>query len=432
MLPHILEPGRPSLASASSLDRHPETRQPVYVFVILAVALALRLAVVAITVSAHPAQWFYSQASELGLLAQSLVNGQGLSAPFSGSTGASAFLAPGYPALVAALFYLFGSYSMTAVVVLMVLQAIFATGTVAAILWLARRIFNDTTAKLAAIVWAVSPPLLFLPTIFWETSFSIFILTTLIAVTLFCASRPTTSSWIRLALCALAALVVNPSFATVVAGCFAWTLYQTRRTSHRSTPVAVILVFLTICSLWPIRNWRTMQSFIPLRSNMGYELWQGNRPGSDGFFSAALHPNTNAYEFERYKSLGEVGYMREKSSLAKNAILSDLPRFARLTGKRFVCFWSGMVKQSVWLMVAYTTTTALLGFCGAWLLWRRDRSIAILFLIPLVLLPLPYYLTHPDYRFRCVVDPLMAILAAHAVVTWTRSRKNAVPTVATG
>ena len=417
------------MANAPSLDRQPETRRPVYVYTILAVALTLRLAVIAITVSSHPAQWFYSQASELGLLAQSLVNGQGLSAPFGGSTGPSAFLAPGYPALVAVLFYLFGSYSMTAAVVLMVLQAIFASATVAAILWLAHTIFNDLTAKIAGLVWAISPPLLFLPTIFWETSFSIFILTTLIALTLYCADQPKLSAWIRLALCALAALAVNPSFATVVAGCFAWTLYQSRHTSPRSTPLAVILVFLMICSLWPVRNWRTMHAFIPLRSNMGYELWQGNRPGSDGFFSAALHPNTNAYEFGRYKALGEVAYMREKSSLARAAILNDLPRFAGLTAKRFVCFWSGMVKQSVWLMVAYTTTTALLGLCGAWLLWREDRNIAILFLIPILLLPLPYYLTHPDYRFRCVVDPLMAILAAHALVTWAHTRKNSIPTV---
>ena len=130
-----------------------------------------------------------------------------------------------------------------------------------------------------------------------------------------------------------------------------------------------------------------------------------------------------------YVGKGEVAYMREKSSLAKTAILNDLPRFAGLTAKRFVCFWSGMVKQSVWLMVAYTTTTALLGLCGAWLLWREDRNIAILFLIPILLLPLPYYLTHPDYRFRCVVDPLMAILAAHALVTWAHTRKNSIPTV---
>ena len=58
----------------------------------------------------------------------------------------------------------------------------------------------------------------------------------------------------------------------------------------------------------------------------------------------------------------------------------------------------------------------LFGFFGLWQLFRR-RGIfpTLLFLIPLALFPLPYYITHAEFRFRVVIDPLLTILAAYAV-----------------
>ena len=60
-------------------------------------------------------------------------------------------------------------------------------------------------------------------------------------------------------------------------------------------------------------------------------------------------------------------------------------------------------------------TTTLFGLWGAGLmLWRR-RADAALFVLPLVVFPLPYYLTHPDFRFRLVLEPVMIALGAYAV-----------------
>ena len=39
----------------------------------------------------------------------------------------------------------------------------------------------------------------------------------------------------------------------------------------------------------------------------------------------------------------------------------------------------------------------------------------MLFLLPLLVFPLPYYITHPDFRFRLLLDPLLTILSAYAV-----------------
>jgi len=403
-------PKPPNIASPSGPRLH--------LFPIILLTESLRLAIIVVTLKSHPASWFFAQASELNELAHSLLTGRGLSSPFGGLTGPSAFLAPGYPMFIAAIFRLFQPQSFTSAFILMLLQSFFATATIATMMLLARKLFSNTAANLAGIVWAISPPLLFLPTIYWDTSFSILLLTLLVTLCVYCAESPSWRNWISIAVCALTALYTNPSLATAIAGCFLWTAivaYHSFPRRSLAAPIAAAVLIAICFSLWPLRNYERLHAFIPLRSNLGYELWQGNGPGSDGFFSPALHPNVNQQEYQRYAALGEVAYMREKSELAKSAIHADPTRFAALTAKRFFSFWSGLSQPSVWPMVVYASATTLLGLLGLVLLFRTQKKIAILFAIPLLLLPLPYYLTHPDYRFRCVIDPLLTLLAAYAL-----------------
>jgi hypothetical protein len=42
-------------------------------------------------------------------------------------------------------------------------------------------------------------------------------------------------------------------------------------------------------------------------------------------------------------------------------------------------------------------------------------GVALLFTLPLLIFPLPYYITHAEFRYRLVIDPLLTILAAYAV-----------------
>jgi hypothetical protein len=63
----------------------------------------------------------------------------------------------------------------------------------------------------------------------------------------------------------------------------------------------------------------------------------------------------------------------------------------------------------------HAVTTSLLGLAGLAALFKRRRAVAVLFLLPLLLFPLPYYITHAEFRFRVVLDPLLTILSAYAV-----------------
>jgi 4-amino-4-deoxy-L-arabinose transferase-like glycosyltransferase len=382
---------------------------------ILAVALLLRLLIVWFVIARFPHNWLYSRGIELGTLAQSLVAGQGLSSPFGGSTGPTALLAPGYPAIIALLFLIFGSFTFAAAVAVMVMQLLFSVLTVLCIMQVARQCFGIRTANLAGTFWAVSLPLIWMPTIFWETCLSTLLLVGMVALALRCERRPGGLLWALMgAYCGLAALV-NPSLLPALLALMGWAAWQTRKTFWY-LPVA-LLVLCVVFAPWPIRNARVLHAFIPLRSTVGLELWMGNRAEARGFLDESVFPIFNRGEYDQYVSKGEVAYMQDKSALAKAYTRAHPGKFLHLSAVRFARFWSGTgsTDGSVFYAIHALLTTSL-GFMGIWRLVRERRlRVAVLFLLPLMVFPLPYYITHAEFRYRLVVDPLLTILAGYAV-----------------
>jgi hypothetical protein len=128
-------------------------------------------------------------------------------------------------------------------------------------------------------------------------------------------------------------------------------------------------------------------------------------------------PIFNKREYDTYALKGEVVYMRDKADLAQAYIHANPLEFTRLSTVRFIRFWTGTGTKdgsAIFAINALLTTT--LGFFGIWrLVMKRRLALAVLFILPLMLFPLPYYITHAEFRYRLVVDPLLTILAAHAV-----------------
>ena len=384
---------------------------------VLSLALVLRGIAAALMFRSDPRVWFYDQASELSCLAHSILSGQGFSSPFGGSTGASAFLAPGYPLLVALTYRFFGPDSFGAAAVLTGIQVLFGVLTVLLVMLVARRLFGNRTAYIAGVLCAAGPTMVWLPTMFWETSLSTLLLIGVLALTLRCVDDPRPVSWVAIgAYCGLA-MLVNPSLLVTFAGVVLWAAYKTRDISGRAGGRAPWLAAATcalIFSVWPIRNAIALHAFVPLRSNLGYELWQGNRPGSEGFFTHELYLNQNREEYARYAAIGELAYMREKSAIAVEAIKADPLRFARLSLKRVAVFWTALGGRygTSRVVIGEVTLTSLFGIAGLIVLLRRRILGAVLLLIPFVVFPLPYYLTHPDFRFRLLLEPLALLLTA--------------------
>ncbi|MES2391028.1 MAG: glycosyltransferase family 39 protein [Acidobacteriota bacterium] len=385
--------------------------------VVLALALFLRLIVVWSVVANHPRGWLFGRGVEMGLLAKSLLAGLGLSSPFGVPTGPTAFIAPGYPILVAGIFRVFGIDSQTSEAVLMLINVAANLITIWLMMHLARRLFNRTAALLAGLFWAISPPLLWMPSIFWDTSICIALLLGLFTLALNCADRPSRRLWILIGAYSALTALITPALLLVILAVLCWTAWMTWRTQRLSIALA-LLTLAIVYSPWPIRNARVFHAFIPLRTTVGFELWMGNRPGATGFLDETIFPMYNQQELALYVQQGEVAYTQNKSDLAKQYILANPGIFLRMTAKRFFRFWSGTGNSSssvFYLLHALITT--LLGWLGLYFFFRDDRRRAILFALPLLLFPFPYYITHAEFRYRLIIDPLLTILAAFALTT---------------
>ncbi len=387
-----------------------------HTWIILALAFGTRSLTLLFVVRRFPHRWLYSRGIELGTLAQSLVAGHGLSSPFGGSTGPTALLSPGYPVVIAVCFRIFGSFTFQAAVAVMVLQLLFSLATVLLVIQVAEQCFGHRAANMAGTFWALSLPLVWMPTIFWETCLSTLFLLGMVALSLHAVQRPRAIWGLGMGVyCGLAALV-NPALLLTLLALLAWVAWQTRKGDCLSSLLA-LLVLALVYAPWPIRNARVLGAFIPLRSTVAFELWMGNRAGATGFLDESLFPIFNRREYDQYASLGEVAYMRHKSALAQEHIRAHGGEFLRLSTVRFLRYWTGTGSQhgSV-VFTIHAVLTSLGGAIGLSRLWqKRSFRLAGLFLLPLILFPLPYYITHAEFRYRLVVDPLLTILAAYGV-----------------
>lgn len=392
----------------------------VYISSVVGIAALLRLAVVWLVATRFPHNWLFQRGIELGLVADSLQSGHGFSSPYGGSTGPTALLAPGYPAIIAVIFRFFGSFTLGSAIAVMALQVAFASLTVLVMMRLAHRMFGAGTANIAGIIWAVSIPLLWMPTIFWESCLSTLLLVTFVALTLRCTTNPSFTIWLIVgAMCGIGALV-NPALLIVFIAIIGWAAYQTRAVVRlRYAPLIATVMALVVLAPWLIRNEKQLHAFIPVRSCFGFELWNGNQPWGGGLLQEGLHPNFNRGELELYSSIGEVSYMRQKQALAEEFIRSHPAEFLRLTLRRVILFWTGTGQRTgggtSWIIVLHAVFTTVFGVAGLVLLLRKDKALALLYALPLLIFPLPYYITHADFRYRLVIDPLLTILAAYAI-----------------
>ncbi len=353
----------------------------------------------------------------MGLLAHSLLNGLGLSSPFGGLTGPTAFIAPGYPLLTAAVFRLCGDGTRLSAALMMSGQLGLGVLTVWLLMRVAQSLFGRRAALVAGLFWSCSLPLLWIPTICWDTSLSLCLLVGLLALVL--KLREDVSAWMWLflgAYCAVAALI-NPALLPALAALLLWLAWQARSTA-RSHGLLAVVSFALVFTPWPLRNAQVFHAFVPLRTTVGFELWMGNREGASGYLEERLFPMYNQAELAEYRRLGEIGYTTHKSFLAVQYIRNHPARFFRLTGIRILRFWTGTgTKGGSPLFALHACFTSTFGLAGLGLLWkRRSYALATLFAGPLLLFPLPYYCTHAEFRYRLVLDPLLTVLTSYCLV----------------
>lgn len=416
------------LLIARTIRRHP------YVLMVIA-ALAVRLARILIlhtyvipeAVLAPPASMgdpHFGFGNEIGSIAHSIVTGHGFGSPFGPITGPTAWIAPVYPYLCAAVFKIFGIFTPASAFVLLLLNSVFSAATCVPLYQICERTVGRTTGLCAGWTWALLPYFWLWPTRWiWETSLVALLLAYLILMTLQLADTAKASAWNRWVIFGLLwglALLTNPVLLTCLPVSCIWLAYQLRRDPARILRYSALA--LVTCALvvapWLLRNRLVLGKFVSIRSNFGFEVHLGNYHLSNGFGWAGKHPSQNKEEREEYGRVGEVAYVAAKQNEALEFVHRYPREFLELTAKRFYAFWSGeMIPYGVGPLLPWLYgPLSLMTLFGTVMAFRDKINAAVLLFGLMLLFPWPFYIAFPQARNRYTIEPEMLALSIYFIV----------------
>jgi hypothetical protein len=388
---------------------------------------------------------------EAGNIAYALAKGQGFSNVFRMETGPTAWLAPVYPLLVAAMFKLFGVFTARAFFACVSLNILFSSAAAVPLFFVGKRIGGSGVGAGAAWLWAVFPSGVMMPFEWiWDTSLSALLAAMILWATLELAESEGWLDWGVYGVLWGLALMTNPALGVVLPFLLGWAVLCGRGASQARWRRAALAAGIAIlcCLPWTIRNYVAFHRFIPVRSNLPFELWLGNNDIFDEHARNGRKSITRTEEARSYAQLGETAYMQMKWQSAISFMRAHPGLELRLTGRKFTAFWVGTDSPVrnfhetdsylIRAIVLSSFVSAIGALFGMVVLWRKQQRTAErsgdrrgpregqgnaqitrqlawpLAVFPL-LFPCLYYVTHADLRYRHPIDPVVSLLAAIAV-----------------
>jgi 4-amino-4-deoxy-L-arabinose transferase-like glycosyltransferase len=397
-----------------------------FLLVIVLTAFLLRIAVIAVghTYRITPRGDHFQFGWEMGRIARSIAMGQGFSSPTDLPTGPSAWEPPVYPYILAAVFKLFGIYTAASAFVILTFNSIFAALTCLTIYDIAQHVYGAAVARAAAWTCAIFPYVIYWPTrVVWETSFTTFLLSLALLMTLQMGGKPPTRrNWVIFgALWGLITLT-NTAIVSMLPFCLLWILFRQRRDTRQLYGAALcMLVAITVVSPWIVRNYIVFDKFIFVRDNMPLELHMANNDQSGGLWTRNEHPANDAAAMHEFQRSGELRFMDEKHQQFQQFLREHPGQFIRFTLERIFYFWAAppslTITSSGYDLETARHTGFLLGalfaFAGLWLTIRNRCTGGFLLACFLLIYPLPYYLVQPFPRYKAPIEPEMILLIVY-------------------
>jgi len=390
-------------------------------------AFALRFAMI---LTGHSYQFsanmdHFKFGAETGSIARSVAEGGGFSSPFTGSTGPTAWIGPGYVYLLAAVFKLFGVFTTASAIVILSINSAFSAANAAVIYLVGKRISDKAVGLVAGWSWAVIPSFMTLCTTWvWETTLSALLMTVALLLAIDLCENASWRKWIGFGVFWGVAALANPALLSVFPLSLAWIAFRLWR-AHlpylKRVTVATLVCIATI-SPWLMRNRVVFGQWVFIRSNFAFEFYLDNHevPKGETYFSP--HPTVNPAEYEKYKSMGEIAYVDSYRAKAITYVRQHPRAFLQKTGRRVKEIWTNGVLDYLVLLTSPPSDLkkqslfALIMFAGMFLgainkvrQWPLCAAVVLLY-------PLPYYITYPSPRYRHPVEPIMMVLAAYFVV----------------
>jgi hypothetical protein len=379
---------------------------------------------------------------EAGNIAYSLAQGKGFSGVFRMDTGPTAWLAPVYPLLIAGIFKIFGIFTARAFFAAVFLNILFSSAACVPIYFAGNRVGGLGAASLAAWLWALFPNAIMMPFEWiWDTSLSALLAATILWATLALTESDRIRDWCGYGMLWGFTLMTSPALGALLPFLLGWLArpdrlaYRGSGGSHLRWRCVALAAGVTIlcCLPWTIRNYTIFHRFIPLRSNLPFELWLGNNDIFDQHSRNGRKLITRTEETRRYAQLGETAYIQEKWQIATAFVAAHPGLELRLAGRKCAAFWTGVESplktfretDSILIrgILLCSSLTAIGGFAGIVVLWRTRSAMTFPLAVFPVIYPCLYYVTHADLRYRHAIDPVLCLLTAVAVTSaWELAR----------
>ncbi len=339
--------------------------------------------------------------NEVGVVGRSLFLSHSFSSPYHDAYGPTAWLAPVYPAIVAAIFAIFGVQTPASAIAAIVVNAL-CSALVSVVLYkMGSELFGEAVGIAAGLLCAVSPAVSLIALLVWDTCLSTLLATCACWLTLRLACREPGQRWISWAsagaLWGVAGLS-SPSVLAPMPFLVLWLWLKTKRIKLAGTFAGSLI---TILVPWTLRNLFVFHRLVPVRDNFWADMYWGNV----GF---GTHPLGKSMEYQR---LGELPFIE----LCKQRLLLYLhdhfAEFARQTLHRIGNFW--ILPEGWWGLSFFLTAGTVM---GVYLMARRKHPAAFPLSTILLVFPVTYYVSYTFSRYRHPIEPIMYLISAFVLV----------------
>jgi 4-amino-4-deoxy-L-arabinose transferase-like glycosyltransferase len=351
-------------------------------------------------------------------------------------------LTPVYPALVAAIFKIFGIHTAHSFFAIVFLNILFSVATCVPLFYIGKRVGGLGVASGAAWLWAIFPNAIMIPYEWvWDTSLAALLMATILWATLELGDTQNVRAWCGYGLLWGFALMTNPSLGSLLPLLLGWAAYRAwkKGQSRISRPALACAIAVLCCVPWTVRNYLAFHRFIPLRSNLPFELWLGNNEQFDEQSQVVPPSNPERTEIRNYVREGETAFMQDKWEKATGFMRTHPRLVMTLFARRFVATWTGVEKpfesfrdtdSPLVRLVLITNTLAAIGaLCGILALLRARSIYAFPLAAAPIAYPAVYYVTHTSLRYRHPIDPVLLLLVAIAVAALVPNRSGHAETV---
>jgi hypothetical protein len=362
---------------------------------------------------------------ETGNIAYAVAEGRGFSSAFRTNTGPTAWLTPVYPLIVAAVFRVFGVFTAKAFYAVILLNSVFSAAACVPIFFAGRKMGGIVVGSLAAWLWAIFPNAVIMPFEWvWDTALSALLAAAILWATLELAESPRWRDWCFYGLLWGFTLMTNPALGTLLPFLVGWAAWRARRLGHlrMARPLLAVGLVILCCVPWTLRNYLAFHRFVPLRSNLAFELWLGNNDIFDPHAVNGRKVITRFEEERRYTQLGEMAYMQEKWAKALPFIRTHPALVLQLSARKVLATWLGSEKplqdflgtDSPFIRLLFAANLlAPIGMVAGIIVLPVKRN---LYWFPMAVVPavypILYYITHTSLRYRHAIDPAVLLLTA--------------------